>query len=550
MPRISHNRIRSSIFPILVLALIVLLLSPSARAAGITEYLLPPGQSGLPQGVAFESGYSLQQYVWFTEFGSYDKIGRLDAGTSSILEFKLLTGSRPWDLVRQLPDGGGGNHHETWFSEAGRDKIGRIMYTAPPVETFTLTEWSISPGANPRGIDVEVSYPWPILWFTEFGRSAIGKLDLTTPSTTLTEWSLPDSNAHPLDLLYLPSSGVWFTEYDGNRIGFFNGAILKEWPLITGSYPYKLSNDTFGNIWFAESGRNRIAKLNPYTNEISEYLIPTSNSQPYGIWVDSHNNVWFTEHATNKIGKFMAGSNIFVEYTRPAGNSPWDIRAATNGKIWFSDDGGSRIGRFDANVATTSVTVSTISTVSPILSTATTVGSSTMTSSYAHTDLMVSETVSLISTSEASVPYATSATTTSTTSYSASETSQIRKTSSLAVITSYIQQTAPTTFTSTSYGETTSGTTYVTAIATTTLGSTTKTTVTSASTSYVGTTTSTQTATATATVTSSSFTLGIGTSIGGAIPGFPVESIIAGIGAAVVCLMIMRRVRVRSRGGK
>jgi hypothetical protein len=75
------------------------------------------------------------------------------------------------------------------------------------------------------------------------------------------------------------------------------------------------------------------------------------------------------------------------------------------------------------------------------------------------------------------------------------------------------------------------------------------TTLTSTATSYIGTTTSTQATVLTNTVTSTTFTLPTGgTAIGGAIPGFPVESIIAGIGVAVACLMIMRRVRIRSRG--
>jgi len=512
---VSFTSITKKVMVALSIAfLVTLLFSPSVRAAAITEYTLPPG-STLPQGLAFERDIGSSQYnVWFAEFGSNDKIGRLkQPGFTELLEFQLKTGSRPWDLAYEL----GSTYRRVWFTESSRDRIGVIlnMQDVRPVNNFNLSEYVLSPNANPRGIDVNsTKRDDPFVWFTEFGRSAIGLLVLNkSVGPVVTEWSLPDSNARPLDILFLNNSGVWFTEYNGDRIGFFSfpGNITKEWRLIPGSLPYKLSNDTFGNIWFTESGRNRIAKLNPYTNEITEFMIPTPNSQPYGIWVDVHNNVWFTEHGANKIGRFTPGSNVFVEFTRVAGAAPWDIREAIDGKIWFSDDAGSRIGRLDPGVATTSLTLSTLSTVSPSLSTATTIGSSTMTS--------VSTIVGAGSTTQGfvSILYSTNAslaTTTSTTSYSASETSVIRRTSSLAVFTSYVTQSQATTLTATSYVATATATTSVTATSTTTSYSTTTATTTSTSTAYIGTTTSTQTTTTTTTVTSTSFTFSFGIDVG------------------------------------
>jgi len=184
----------------------VLLFSPAARAAAITEYLLPPGQSGLPQGVAFQGA----NYVWFTEFGSYDKVGRLNQGTAEIVEFKMLTGSRPWDLAYENPGGGSEN---IWFTMAGRDKIATILMSAG---AFNLVEWSLSSNANPRGIDVQLgTAPNRFVWFAEFGKSAIGKFDPGDAAGTVVEWSLPDSNAHPLDILYLPNSvAIIFGEPD------------------------------------------------------------------------------------------------------------------------------------------------------------------------------------------------------------------------------------------------------------------------------------------------------------------------------------------------
>jgi virginiamycin B lyase len=518
-----------------VVFLITLLFPPSIRAAAITEYNLPPG-STQPYGVTFDAA-STPYNVWIAEFGS-DKIGRMKQDTSytQILEFQLRTGSRPWDIEYELDS----SRHRVWFTESSRDRIGVI--SNPPVGDghFNLTEYVISSGASPRGIAVNsTGNNKPYIWFTEYERHAIGLLilnytglDRTTErlhnpagdDPIVTEWYLPDGNARPLDILFLPGSGgVWFTEFMGDRIGFFSfrGNITKEWPLPSGSYPFRLSNDTFGNIWFTMSGRNRIGRLNPYTNEITEYLIPTPNAQPYGIWVDSHNNVWFTEHGANKVGKFTPGVNTFVEFSRPGG-SAWDVRVAPNEEVWFSDDAGSRVGRLNPNIATTSLTVSTVSTVAPTTTTATTLGTSRM----ASTSSTVKGTVGTVqgNTTQRYVstypgPTSTNAslaTTTSTTSYSASETSYITRTSSMHIVTSAVVQPGVTTLTSTSYVSTVTTTTSVTATQTQTLSETVSATTTSTYFSYTATTTSTETVTFTTTVTKTSFTISLGADIGAA----------------------------------
>jgi streptogramin lyase len=52
-------------------------------------------------------------------------------------------------------------------------------------------------------------------------------------------------------------------------------SVVREWYLETGSHPWDIDIDSNDNIWFTESGKNRIGKLNPATNEITEYAIPT-----------------------------------------------------------------------------------------------------------------------------------------------------------------------------------------------------------------------------------------------------------------------------------
>jgi streptogramin lyase len=472
--------------------LVTLLFTPTVRAAAITEYYLPPG-STQPYGVTFDITGATYN-VWFAEFGS-DRIGRKTsaAGYTDTVEFQLTIGSKPYGIARDSS----GN---IWFTESSRDKIGIIQVVAGP--TTELSEYTLPAGTNPHGIAISSFGGSAPVWVAEYGRHAIGLLTFLG----FIEYFLPDSNARPESVINLPNSGVWFTELVGDRIGFLSpdGSLLKEWPLMPGSLPHSLSNDTFGNIWFTESGRNRIARLNPYTNEITEYMIPTANAQPFGIVVDGSDNVWFAEHGTGKIGRFTPGTNYFVEFSRPGG-AIWDMQLAPDGKVWFSDDAGNHIGRIDASVATTSLTVPAISTASPSSTTATTLGTSTATTSVtAFTPVSTGTFISAGST----FTNVTSATTTSTTSYSASETSSIVRTSTQAVFTSYVTQSLPSTLTSTSYVSTVTATTSVSATQTSVTIQTTTSTTTSTQTSYLATLITTQDVTSTTTLTVTSFALG------------------------------------------
>jgi virginiamycin B lyase len=476
------TNIKQALIAFSLILLLLFLSFSSSKAAVFTEYNLPSGSS--PINLALDK----DSYVWFTEYGS-DKIGMLIPGTVGpyrIDEFALTPGSKPWGIACETVSG----VKRVWFTEYSTHKIGVIM-------SDSLKEFSL-PSSNPGPRGITIGEPGEI-WFTEFNIGAIGFLKYDDAGSDIIEYYLPDSNSQPLSIIYIDGK-VWFTEYQGDRIGCFDTTTkqLKEWPLISGSRPWGISVDSYGNIWFSESGRNRIAKLNPYTNEITEYLIPTSGSGVRGIVVDQYNNVWFVEHDANKIGKFTPGSNIIVEFARsggaPTGITIGSISLTTSekGMIWFTDEAGDRIGRIDPTKAITTTTVNTISRALTASSTATTIGSSTMTSSTISTTIpTASKTIIEISTS----------TTMSTTSYTVSETSSALKTSQAITSITYATYSATTTATSTSYYSTVTAITSVTYTVLTTKTLTYSTTVTTIYPSYIATITTTQTVTQTITST-------------------------------------------------
>src|SRR5690349_13081717 len=65
---------------------------------------------------------------------------------------------------------------------------------------------------------------------------------------------------------------------------------------------YSLTSDFSGNIYFAEHNANKIARLSPDTNTITELTIPTNSSGPTDVAFDSlSSNIYFAEHNANKI---------------------------------------------------------------------------------------------------------------------------------------------------------------------------------------------------------------------------------------------------------
>ncbi|MEM2123135.1 MAG: hypothetical protein QXE79_05825, partial [Candidatus Bathyarchaeia archaeon] len=521
-----------------IILILIAALPRGVEAAAITEYSLPPG-STKPYGIDVDDK-SPTSYVWVAVYGS-DKIDRLDPGLSDILEFQLPTGSRPWDVAYD-------NYtdlkvkYRVWFTESQRHKIGVIDQIG--TDSFRMLEFGLSDGAGPRGIALQYHHirngtgPYiSRVWFTEFGSGAIGALTWNNDKKkwVASQWYLPDSNSGPQDIIYLSSSGVWFTEYQGHRIGNFNPVTntTREWPLPPGSYPWGIANDTYGNIWFTESGRNRIGKLNPYTNEITEYYIPTPDAKPYGITVDRYNNVWFVEHGVNRIARFSPGTNTLVEFERGSGGAPWGIKYAYSGAhkdtVWFTEEVGNKIGRIDDTTAKTTITVTSKYIIATQSTTATTIGSSMMTS----TTNTQSNTTYRFNTAN------TSSTEASTTSYRATETSSFLRTSYIAEFTSTASFTATTTVTATSYVTTVYTTTSVTATTTRVETSLTSVTATSTMTSYIATLTATGTVTSTSTVTVTSYEYAT-TGFGPPIPGYSSPSILMGLALGSMALIALR----------
>ncbi|MEM3521974.1 MAG: hypothetical protein QW589_02040 [Candidatus Bathyarchaeia archaeon] len=532
---IKAKTIKRLLFLVSTIFLIALLISP-VQAASIVEYTIPTSNSG-PIGIAIDS---TNEIILFTEFKG-DKIGKLNMATGAIEEYSLLDGTRPFDIAFD-----GSN---VWFTERyGNDKIGRLDSSGIVHEYKLPTDYSWS---NLWGIIVD---PEDNVWFASNARNFIGKFD----KTTISIFTIPTPNSGPKHLVYDPRGPfIWFTMAVANKIGRLNplaaegkGEIVEYSLPATLNAPDHIAIDSFGFIWFTCEGSNTIGKLNPWTGEFT--TIYTSGISR-GIAIDSNNNVWFTLVGLGKIARYSPSLNLITEFSIPTSpSSPEEVLIQESSPItvWFTEYDGNKIGKLTPGAPFSISTVTVLPTVS-----STTGISSTTTSSTLSTTLSTTST-SFVPASSLTI-IAPSATSFSELAYSLQVTTTATVTSTKTITTTTI-----TSATSTSYIATVSDTTTATLTVyspTVTVTSTTSTTETATSTTYVTTitdtytttswttipttTTTTQTSTTTSWITTTATTTTTPAMPTPIIPGFPIESIIAGLASGALALSMLRRIK-------
>ncbi|HEY4387629.1 MAG TPA: hypothetical protein VGN34_24505 [Ktedonobacteraceae bacterium] len=175
----------------------------------------------------------------------------------------------------------------------------------PPVAarpSIYFTEFPIpTAGATPFGI---TQGPDHALWFTEFDGNKIGRI---TTSGVITEFPIPTAGANPIGITRGPHQAIWFTELLGNKIGRITASgvsgVITEFPIPTpNSGPANIATFGDGTFGFTEEFAGQIGRITRF-GQITEFRIPTPSSFPTGITNGGKSIVWFTENGANRIGR-------------------------------------------------------------------------------------------------------------------------------------------------------------------------------------------------------------------------------------------------------
>lgn len=188
-----------------------------------------------------------------------------------------------------------------WFA-TGSGTIGKLNRQTGALRLYNL--------ANPHaGVGYVRFDRHGNAWFQEYTVPAIGELNPVTGQEHEFVISPPNGgNEGPTFVQVDSHDNVWFNDVDFSlATGGFVGRLSEDglmtlWPVPTvGARLEEIALDRQGNLWFAEQGTNKVGRLDPRKNTMTEYTSPTPNSSPAGILVAPDTTIWYSEHATDKI---------------------------------------------------------------------------------------------------------------------------------------------------------------------------------------------------------------------------------------------------------
>ena len=121
---------------------------------------------------------------------------------------------------------------------------------------------------------------------------------------------------------------------------------ITEFPIPTpNSGPGEITAGPDGNLWFTEGGAGKIGMINPTTHAITEFPIPYANSGPHGITAGPDGNLWFTDHGDNAVGMINPTTHAITEFSVPTANSfPAFVTSGPDGNLWFTEENAGKIG--------------------------------------------------------------------------------------------------------------------------------------------------------------------------------------------------------------
>ena len=242
-------------------------------------------------------------------------------------------GQRPRDPL-QTPDG------MIWWAGMFGSLIGQLNPT-----TGEMREFKLDPAARPHSI---ISDQAGNIWYTGNGNGTVGMLDPETGDITV--YPMPDPVARdPHTPVFTRNGDLWFTVQNSNILGRLvpdTGDIrLKSMPTER-ARPYGIKIDSKGMIWIAYRGANKIAMVDPDSWEITEYETPDPDpAMPRSahirrIALTSDDMVWYVDSGRGYIGRLNPTTNKFKEWPSPSGpkSHPYAIEII-NDIVWYNESG-------------------------------------------------------------------------------------------------------------------------------------------------------------------------------------------------------------------
>jgi streptogramin lyase len=306
---------------------------PKGRATHviITEYDLPRKEAQ-PHDVVIDP----DGHAWYSDFGN-EMVGELDPATGKVADYplQLLRAEQPkGSLNIELdPD------NNLWVGmsyQGGASKIDRKTktVTAYPLNKEWLGLTTQTNMVTPTHMNVDGK-----VWMTDTENGHAYRLDIKTG-----QWEnmgeATDAGGKKIHGYGLPTdkdNNVYMMSFGDTRIGRLDAKtnVAKIWttPMVR-SKPRRGRVDSQNRLWFAEYAGNNIAMFDPKTEVIKEWKLPTAWSAPYDVAITKDaTEAWTGSMLTDQVARLNPKTDEIVEYLLP---HPTNIRRV------FVDESGPR----------------------------------------------------------------------------------------------------------------------------------------------------------------------------------------------------------------
>lgn len=152
-----------------------------------------------------------------------------------------------------------------------------------------------------------------------------------------------------------PDGNLWVAESGTNKVARVTPlGVVTEFPTTSSpSGPYWVCVGGDGNIWFTENTANKIGKMSTSGTMLAEYSIPSANCNASNTCLGPDGNVWFTEQASNKVAKITTSGSITEYSLTTAASTPTGICSGPDGKLWVTEATANKVAKVTTSGAVT-----------------------------------------------------------------------------------------------------------------------------------------------------------------------------------------------------
>lgn len=239
-----------------------------------------------------------------------------------ITEWQVPTlGQRARDPA-QGPDG------DIWWTGMWASLVGRLDPNNGQMQEFKLPA-----SARPHSIVPDADGH---IWYTGNSNATIGKLNPETGKIT----EYPTQARDPHTAVFHPNGKLYFTAQHAGMLGRLDPQTGELSEIKTEPRPYGIQVGPDGQLWIAYNGTNKIGAMAPDSMKVRYYTVPNKRSRVRRLGLDSQGMVWYVNSTRGRIGRLDPATGKIKEWASPSGpdSHPYAL-AVINDVIWYNESG-------------------------------------------------------------------------------------------------------------------------------------------------------------------------------------------------------------------